>query len=85
MAPDIKSGTGNLRNPTHRNNRPDVTVNVDQAILQLGSFANFIVLPFSDYLSCYLADRLLLKFKGKMRCSHDSSYAQPVTQICLWP
>ena len=41
MEPSIKSGTRNLQNPTHRNDRPDFTVIVDKAILRSGSLAKY--------------------------------------------
>jgi hypothetical protein len=33
MKPDVESGTGNFQNPTHRSDRPDITVIVDEAVL----------------------------------------------------
>jgi len=33
MKPDVKSGTGNFQNPTHRGDRPYITVIVDEAVL----------------------------------------------------
>ncbi len=71
MEPDIKSGPGNLENPTHCNERPDFTVIVDKAILQSGSPAKYRAAFFrisrssSVRLSCAFSLRISVLASSK--------------------
>lgn len=71
MEPDIKSGTGNLKDPTHCNDRPDFTVIVDKAILQSGSLAKYRAAFFrisrssSVRLSCAFSLRISVLASSK--------------------
>lgn len=71
MEPDIKSGTGNLENPKHCNDRSDFTVIVDKAVLQSGSLAKYraaffrISRPSSVRLSCAFSLRISVLASSK--------------------
>ena len=64
MEPDIKSSTGDRKDPTHCNDRPDFTVIVGKAILQSGSLAKYRAAFFrishssSVHLSCAFSLRI---------------------------